>query len=100
VFFFYCRRTIDIFPQNVSFFLNKYNIPTCIFLGKYLFMPDSEMDFAVVIGKTMKLPQIADPSTADIDKYHELFLVAYQELFDRNKEQYAASGKDAVLEIL
>ena len=63
-------------------------------------MPDSEMDFAVVIGKTMKLPQIADPSTADIDKYHELFLVAYQELFDRNKEQYAASGKDAVLEIL
>ena len=92
--------TLDIFPKSIAFQLNKWHIPTCIFTGKYFsFMPDWDMDFHVVVGKNIKLPQIASPTKEEVDKYHAVFIAAYQELFDANKEKYAATGKNAVLEI-
>jgi hypothetical protein len=93
-------RTIDLLPKSVSLWLNKYNIPTCVFMGKYFFMPNNDMDFNVVVGKAIKLPHIAQPSRVEVDKYHELFLQAYLELFDKFKGKYATQGSDAQLEIL
>lgn len=92
--------TIDLIPQNIAFFLNKFNIPTCIFIGKFFFMPDNDIDLVVVVGKKIPLPQISKPSAADVDKYHGLFLEAYQELFDKYKLTCSVQGAKAVLEIL
>ena len=93
-------RTLDLLPTSIAFWLNKYNIPTCIFLGRYLlFMPDDEMDLTVVVGKNIKLPKIENPTSEDVNKYHALFVERITELFDKFKEKHAATGKDAVLEI-
>lgn len=97
--FYGIHRTYDIIPTSIALWLNKYQIPTYCFMGKYLFMPEDDMDFCVVIGKTIKLPNIPNPSEEDVNKYHQIFMDAYQTLFDSNKEKYASSGANAVLEI-
>lgn len=93
--------TMDLLPTSIAFQLNKWHIPTCIFVGKYFsFMPEWDMDFTIVIGPDVKLPHIENPTTEQVDKYHAQFITAYRELFESNKEKYAATGKEAVLEIL
>ena len=62
-------------------------------------MPDDDMDFTVVVGKNIELPHIANPTSEDVDKYHSLFVEQVSALFDKFKEKYAATGKEAVLEI-
>ncbi len=95
------NRTVDLLPAPITLQLNKLHIPTCIFIGKYLsFMPEWNMDFTVVVGPNIQLPKIEEPTTQEIDQYHMSFVAAYRKLFDENKEKYAATGKDAVLEIL
>lgn len=69
-------------------------------MGKYLFMPNNDMDFNVVVGKPVELPHIASPTKEDVDRYHQEVLKAYVELFDKFKGKYAAQGNDAHLEIL
>lgn len=83
----------------MAFWLNKFHIPTCIFVGKYLlFMPDDQMDFTVVIGKFIELPKIDNPTNEDVTKYHDLFMLRTTELFNKFKGKYAATRNDAVLE--
>lgn len=85
----------------MAFRLNQFNIPTCIFIGRYLlFMPDDDMDFTVVVGKKIDLPQIDNPSREDVDKFHALFVERTKELFCKYKGRYAATGENAELEIL
>lgn len=68
-------------------------------MGRYFFMPNDDMDFNVVVGKAIELPEIKDPTPEDIDKYHKIYLNAYQELFDKFKGEYASEGEKATLEI-
>jgi hypothetical protein len=68
-------------------------------MGKYLFMPDNDMDFNVVVGEPLVLPCISAPTAADVDKYHSLFIERYIALFNKHKKQYAAQGEEAELEI-
>ena len=63
-------------------------------------MPDDDIDFTAFIGNVIKLPHIEDPTHEDVDKYHAIYIQAYRDIFNNNKEKYAADGKDAVLEIL
>ena len=92
---------LDLLPAKLAFTLNKWNIPTCIFIGKYFtFMPDWNMDLTIVVGKSLQLPPIAQPSAKEVDEHHAAFISAYKALFEMNKEKYAATGKEAVLEIL
>lgn len=93
------HRTADILPTSVSLWLNKYQIPTYFFIGRYFFMPNDDMDFNVVVGKTIELPQINDPSSEDIDKYHTIYINKYNELFNKFKGKYASEGEKAILEI-
>eukprot|EP00997_Jenningsia_sp_PLL12_P006100 NODE_2646_length_888_cov_145.514899_g2178_i0.p1 GENE.NODE_2646_length_888_cov_145.514899_g2178_i0~~NODE_2646_length_888_cov_145.514899_g2178_i0.p1 ORF type:complete len:241 (+),score=9.23 NODE_2646_length_888_cov_145.514899_g2178_i0:26-724(+) len=82
--------TVQWLPTKIAFWLNSYNIPTYLFMGRFFFMPDYDMDFTCVVGKTIKLPQLDSPSKEEVDKYHAIFLKAYEDLFERNKEKYAA----------
>lgn len=62
-------------------------------------MPNDDMDFNVVVGKAIQLPQIENPSVEDVDKYHKIYLEKYHELFNKFKGKYAADGEAAELEI-
>jgi hypothetical protein len=92
-------RAVNLFPKSISLWLNKQNVPTSLFVGKYLFMPDDDIDFRVVVGKTIKFPHIEQPSAEDIDKHHKLWIDAYIALFNRHKAKYAATSSAAKLEV-
>jgi hypothetical protein len=91
---------MDLLPTSVAFWLNKFHIPTCFFMGKYLFMPDNDMDFAIVIGKRLTLPKIENPTVEDVDKYHLLYIEHVTALFNKFKGKHAAEGSKAILEII
>jgi len=83
--------------EKFRLFLNKIKIPGTIFYSKYLFFPDSDIDLFCVIGKPIRLPQIANPASEDVDKYHKLYIQAITDVYDKYKKQYGASDN---LEIL
>jgi hypothetical protein len=87
------------FPKSIALWLNKYKIPATLFIGKYLFLPDNNIDITVVVGKPIPLPQIESPSNEEVDKYHEIYLKEMEGIFERNKEKYGVS-KEVKLEIL
>lgn len=84
---------------DFRFWLNKYNIPTIAFLGRYGLLPDNNIDVTAVVGKAFELPRIENPTAADIDKYHAQYVEVIEGIFERNKERYAFKGKEAVLEL-
>ena len=63
-------------------------------------MPNDDMDFTIVIGKEIKLPEIAEPTTEDVNKYHGIFIESYKNLFEKFKAKYAHTGSSAELEII
>jgi hypothetical protein len=92
-------RTIDLIPKTIALWLNKYNIPTYCFIGKYFFMPDDNMDLIVVVGKTIELPQLPDPSEEEVNRYHRMFINAYVDLFNKYKREYSSGGENSILEV-
>lgn len=63
-------------------------------------MPDDDIDLTVVVGKSIELPKIDNPSKEDVDKYHSLFIKSIVDLFDKHKGKYAATGEKAILEVV
>ena len=68
-------------------------------MGKYLFMPDDDVDLTVAIGQTLQLPHIEEPTSEDVDKHHARYVEAFQMLFNKFKGKYAATGEEAELKI-
>ncbi len=85
--------------KSFRLWLNKHNIPGIFFIGKYLFLPDNDINVISVVGKPIELPHILNPKSSDIDKYHKIYMDEIKGLFDRNKGKYAAQ-KDAKLEFV
>ena len=91
--------TAEVFPAFMLW-LNKYNIPGTVFIGKLLFLPDYNVELYVVIGKSFQLPYIPDPTAEEVDKYHQLYVTNVVALFNKYKGTYAVDGEKAVLELL
>lgn len=91
--------TVSVFP-SLMLWLNRFHIPGTVFMGRYLFMPDNDIDVTVVVGKPISLPHIAEPTSDDVNKYHELYITSMTSLFEKYKEKYAFDGKKAMLELL
>lgn len=77
--------------QEKFMFLNKWKLPACFFMGKYImFMPEDELDMVTVVGRPLVLPLIETPTKADVDFWHGRYMEELQSVFDRNKWKYAA----------
>ena len=90
---------VEVGSIKWKFWLNRYNIPTIFFIGKYGFLPDNDIEVHIVVGKPFNLPKIENPTAKDIDKWHEVYVENMVELFEKNKGKYAFNGKDAELEL-
>ena len=77
--------------NSFRLWLNKFKIPATLFIGKYLFLPDNDIDVTVVVGKKIELPFIEKPTVEDVDKYHGVYMQQLELLFERNKAKYGAS---------
>lgn len=54
----------------------------------------------VSVGSPIELPKIPNPTTEEIDLYHEKFINHLIELFETQKHKYLKDGKTATLEFL
>lgn len=80
--------------QEKFMFLNKWKLPACFFMGKYMvFMPEDQLDMVTVVGRSLKMPLIEKPTQEDVDHWHGRYMEELQSVFDRNKNKYAADPK-------
>jgi hypothetical protein len=79
----------------------KFTVPIINGRGVFQYsigiLPHRKPNFTVV-GKPVELPKIDDPSQEEIDKYHLMYMQSLSELFEENKEKYAAKPSELQLE--
>ncbi|KAL4428765.1 hypothetical protein ABPG74_001279 [Tetrahymena malaccensis] len=104
----YNVHPVYIFNENKIFYtlerfekfrllLNKLKLVGVIFWSRFGCIPEPCSRVNTVVGKAIKMPQIDNPTDQDVDKYHEIYVNALQDLFDRNKALYGQ--KDEILKI-
>jgi Diacylglycerol acyltransferase len=57
-------------------------------------LPRQDVALHTVIGSPVKLPQIDQPTPADVQQWHKAYVNAVQEIFDSYKEQFGYSGRE------
>ena len=77
--------------------LNKYGIPTVLFMGFLGIFPRCDVQLHTVIGEAVQLPKMPECTEDDVEKYHLQYIEALTKVFDNNKGKYAPEG--AKLEI-
>lgn len=88
--------TINIL-EEFRLWLNKFKIPGTLFYWKYGWLPRTDVELTIVVGKGIELPKIDYPNSEQIEYYHSIYLEKIKELFDRHKSKYGFNGE---LEIL
>ncbi len=56
-------------------------------------LPDTNARINAVIGKGVQCPKIENPTQADIDHYHGLYMQALIEVFNRNVDEFDAGAQ-------
>lgn len=71
-------------------FFHKTRIPVFFGYGEWWcpFLPRRDKPLHTVITKAMDLPQIDNPTEADVAKYHQIYVEKLVDLFERNKARY------------
>jgi Diacylglycerol acyltransferase len=80
--------------EHVRLALNRYGIPTILAWGQALIpvLPKRNVHLHIVCGAPIQLPKIANPTKADVQKWHETYMSELVKLFEEHKE--AAYGSD------
>ncbi|KRX11234.1 hypothetical protein PPERSA_07759 [Pseudocohnilembus persalinus] len=91
-----------VFGENqlyncVEMSLNKYKLPGVIAYSRNLIFPDHTKELHTVIGKPFIVPKIENPTTEEVNKYHEQYIQFVVDLYDRHKEKYGEGKKELVI---
>ncbi len=83
--------------------LNAWKLPAVLFFGTprlalLPFLPEPRAALRTVVGAPLALPQLAEPSKADVARWHGAYCDALRALFDKHKAAAGAPG--ATLEML
>lgn len=84
---------------GLRLWLNSFQVPAVAFWGEPLLplFPRRDAPCLSYVAPPLLLPQIAEPSTVQVDAWHAKYLQALQKLFDDSKAD--ASEPDAALEV-
>lgn len=84
-------------PWGIPFglWLNSWGCVGAVGCGRWWFFPFIPRNdyMHIVVGKAVQLPQIDNPTNDDVHKYHEKYVTALKDLFDRHKTQYGEYGE-------
>lgn len=53
----------------------------------------------IIVGSPVELPKIAEPTTEQINEYHEKFMKSLVELFETQKYNYIKNADNVTLEL-
>jgi 2-acylglycerol O-acyltransferase 2 len=79
--------------EKLGFFLNKIKFPGCLFFGRFGILPRNDIDLCTVVGKSIKLPVIINPTEAEIDIYHKIYLEELTNLYQRHYKTYGGTER-------
>ena len=87
------EETLHAFPYLLRWRLklNSFKVPGAIFGGRWwcFFMPRADTELVTVVGKPLQLPKIERPSREQVKKFHDQYIAALVDLFERHKRTYA-----------
>jgi len=86
--------------KSLRMSIAKKNVPALAFFGWPLMpiLPRPEARLMTYVGPGIDMPHIAEPSQAEVDHWHQVYMDQLAKLFNENKAE--AGYPDAVLEIL
>jgi tetrahydromethanopterin S-methyltransferase subunit A len=67
-------------------------VPAVAFVGKLFLVPGWDQPLITVIGSPVQLPRIENADQKDVERYHQVYVKALLELFDKHKGAYAEAG--------
>jgi len=56
-------------------------------------LPRSDVPLNTVMGKCLKLPQLDEPSNAEVDKWHALYMEELEKVFEAHKAQFGYADR-------
>ncbi|KAL4497059.1 hypothetical protein ABPG72_002215 [Tetrahymena utriculariae] len=74
--------------EEFRLLMNKVKLVGLIFWSRLGLLPEPRLKVNTVVGKAIKLPQIAEPTAQDVDKYHTIYIEELQRIFDENKIKF------------
>lgn len=74
--------------KSFALWLNRFHVPGTVFVGRFLFFPDPDLDLVTVVGAPIQLPHIPNPTANDINHWHHVYIQTVTSLFDRYKYRY------------
>jgi len=76
-------------PLNL-WLVRKFGFVLPIFWGFWLFplLPRRDVPLHTVMGKSLQLPRIPEPSPEQVDEWHRIYMQELEALFERHKEQF------------
>lgn len=76
--------------EKFRLLVNKLKLPSCLFYSKYfpLPLPDRNLDIRIVMGSPLILPQIQNPTSEELGRYHGMYMDHLQKLFDKYQPLY------------
>jgi len=80
---------------NFRLWLNRLGLPAILVWGTWYcpLLPRHDFDFLVLMGAPIELPQIANPTAAEVKKYHDQYIQALTNIYDTYKEQVYGTEK-------
>lgn len=72
--------------KDFRLWLNKFKIFSTIFCSRFGFIPEYHCEIHTVVGKSIILPIIDQPSNELIDKYHEIYKERLIDLYNRHSK--------------
>ena len=83
--------------------LNRFGLPTILVWGRWFcpLLPKKRIGLYIVLGRTIDLPKIENPSKDEVEKWHNKYISELRRIYDEHKEAAYGpeKGKEAKLEV-
>lgn len=92
-------RTVDMFTDLRLWILKRFKVPVFACWGIWWcpLLPRGHVAMETVVGNPMVLPKIAEPTQAEIDHWHGLYIEKLVDLFERNKAKFGYADRELEL---
>lgn len=86
------RLPVTVVGKILFIYFHIYLYYIIIYLGFFIFL-------FILVGSPIELPKIADPTSEEIDKYHDKFIKHLVELFEAQKHNYINNAENVTLDL-
>lgn len=95
----------SLFRRTQDYIRKKIGLAPVVLLGRGFFqytfgIIPQRKPITVVVGSPIEVPKIEEPTTEQINEYHEKFIEQLCDLFEKNKHKYIENADSVFLEIL